>query len=110
MKENKWGGCSHEQGANSVYFAANFFGNAAFGPFADSFGRQKGMIVSLGVSAFGGSLAIMGMHVCGVFTCVRVYVCLWYVCVWSACVNAWFECEMYLRCFCACVFVASKWP
>jgi len=61
MKENKWGGCSHEQAANSVYFAANFFGNAAFGPFADSFGRQKGMIFSLAVTAFGGSLSITGI-------------------------------------------------
>lgn len=59
LRENEWGGCSHEQAANSLYFAANFVGNAVFGPFADSFGRRKGMMVSLGCTALGGCMCIM---------------------------------------------------
>jgi MFS family permease len=59
LRENEWGGCSHEQAANSLYFAANFVGNAFFGPFADAVGRRKGMMVSLGITALGGCMCIM---------------------------------------------------
>ena len=70
LRENEWGGCSHEQAANSLYFAANFVGNAVFGPLADSVGRRKGMMVSLGCVALGGCMCIMA-HTFPVFLLSR---------------------------------------
>eukprot|EP00802_Teleaulax_amphioxeia_P004364 Tamp_04368.p1 GENE.Tamp_04368~~Tamp_04368.p1 ORF type:complete len:577 (+),score=96.08 Tamp_04368:56-1732(+) len=58
MQENEWGGCREEQMANSIYFAANFVGNAVFGPIADAVGRRRGVIASLATTALGGMLSI----------------------------------------------------
>ena len=58
MLENDWGGCGREQTAHGLYFGALFVGNLWFGPIADRFGRRRGLIAALGVTALGGLLCI----------------------------------------------------